>query len=249
MMNEGINFYWGTTLFEIGSGYDISIAMHEGQDQVNCFYAPFFTSEPVKAGSFIGSIAEGGPVNFMNVKMNAHGNGTHTECSGHIFNNGIKVNELFDNFFFMCTVISVYPTQKENGDLSIYRSTLEVLLEGQSKECICIRTLPNDLTKRHRKYSGTNPPFIEKEAIEYLVDIGVEHLLIDLPSVDKEEDGGQLSAHKAFWNGERQSKCTITELIYVPDEIKDGEYLLNLQVSNLALDAVPSRPILYQIRK
>ena len=248
-MKESIYLSKGTVFFEVGSGIDISIAMHDGSNQVNCFYAPFFTSELANAGSFIGSIDEGGPVNFMNVKMNVHGNGTHTECSGHVFNNGLKVNAIFENFFFLCTVISVYPTKKENGDLSIFRRTLEILLEGQSKECICIRTLPNDPTKRQRHYSGTNPPFIEKEAMEYLVDIGVEHLLIDLPSVDKEEDGGQLSAHKAFWHGERQNKCTITELIYIPDKLEDGEYLLNLQVANLALDAVPSRPILYQIKK
>ncbi|MEL6824109.1 MAG: hypothetical protein AAFP70_20315, partial [Calditrichota bacterium] len=44
-------------------------------------------------------------------------------------------------------------------------------------------------------------------------------------------------------------RSTITELIFVPAEVKDGLYLLNLQLSPLPLDAVPSRPVLYQLNE
>ncbi|MBK9767712.1 MAG: hypothetical protein IPP63_12210 [Chloracidobacterium sp.] len=37
---------------------------------------------------------------------------------------------------------------------------------------------------------------------------------------------------------------TITELIYVPNEVSDGVYLLNLQIAPFATDAAPSRPML-----
>ncbi|HET8737557.1 MAG TPA: cyclase family protein, partial [Pricia sp.] len=112
-----------------------------------------------------------------------------------------------------------------------------------------IRTLPNDRTKLTRQYSGTNPPYLLEEAAAYLVEIGVEHLLIDLPSVDKENDEGALSAHKAFWNfdGTLRKKATITELIYVPSGIEDGTYFLNLQVAAFENDASSSRPVLYRI--
>ena len=90
----------------------------------------------------------------------------------HVFNNGLKVNAIFENFFFLCTVIAFTPTKKKTN-LSIFRRTLEILLEGQSKECICIRTLPNDPTNDNVINHVTNPPFIEKEAMEYLVDIGL----------------------------------------------------------------------------
>jgi hypothetical protein len=36
-------------------------------------------------------------------------------------------------------------------------------------------------------------------------------------------------------------------LIYVPNEILDGSYVLNLQVSNFANDAAPSRPMLFDL--
>jgi arylformamidase len=74
-------------------------------------------------------------------------------------------------------------------------------------------------------------------------------LLIDLPSVDKEKDDGQLLAHKAFWdvNGNIRTEATITEFIYVPNKVLDGSYILNLQIAPFENDATPSKPVLYKI--
>ena len=82
------------------------------------------------------------------------------------------------------------------------------------------------------------------------MECGVKHLLLDLPSVDREEDGGALLGHKAFWQYPENARnnCTITELIYVPDRILDGDYLLNLQIASLELDVSPSKPLLYVIK-
>ncbi len=70
-----------------------------------------------------------------------------------------------------------------------------------------------------------------------------------MPSVDKEKDDGALLAHKAFWNYPEKPRlnATITELIYVRNKVKDGSYILNLQVANFNNDAAPSRPVLYEI--
>jgi hypothetical protein len=75
--------------------------------------------------------------------------------------------------------------------------------------------------------------------------------LVDLPSVDKEKDEGKLLAHNAFWNtdGPLRMDATITEFIYVPNDVADGEYLLNLMVAPFENDATPSKPILYKINK
>ena len=83
----------------------------------------------------------------------------------------------------------------------------------------------------------------------WLRESGVEHLLIDTPSVDKEEDGGELAAHHTFWNYPQNTRinCTITELIYAPDTIKDGQYVLNILVGAFDSDASPSRIILYPL--
>jgi hypothetical protein len=41
--------------------------------------------------------------------------------------------------------------------------------------------------------------------------------------------------------------CTITEFIYVPNKVKDGSYILNLQIAPFENDATPSKPVLYEI--
>ena len=38
-------------------------------------------------------------------------------------------------------------------------------------------------------------------------------------------------------------------MIYVPDCISDGSYLLNLQIPAFLSDAAPSRPILYALNE
>jgi hypothetical protein len=92
--------------------------------------------------------------------------------------------------------------------------------------------------------------------MRYLRELGVRHLLVDLPSVDRMNDDGILSAHRVFWGvapgeidiePEKRSPYTITELIYVPDSVADGSYLLNLQIAPFLADAAPSRPILYPL--
>ena len=110
-----------------------------------------------------------------------------------------------------------------------------------------IRTLPNSEEKKTRQYSGTNPAYMTAEAALYLREAGIKHLLLDVPSIDREDDGGKLSAHHAFWNYPTAPRkdCTITELIFVDEKIADGFYLLELQYAAFDNDASPSRPILY----
>jgi arylformamidase len=116
-------------------------------------------------------------------------------------------------------------------------------------EALILRTLPNDTAKQKRHYSGTNPTYLEPALAQYLAEHQIHHLLLDLPSVDREEDGGALLAHHAFWQYPHATRreATITELIFVPDEVTDGLYLLNLQVTSLVLDASPSKPVLYRL--
>ena len=116
-------------------------------------------------------------------------------------------------------------------------------------EALIIRTYPNSDEKKYTDYSATNPPFVEPSLLNELYLAGIKHILIDLPSVDKEEDGGALAAHHAFWNypADPRLDATITELVYIPESIQDGLYFLNLQVAPFVNDAAPSRPVLYPL--
>jgi hypothetical protein len=80
---------------------------------------------------------------------------------------------------------------------------------------------------------------------------GVRHLLVDFPSIDRMHDGGRLANHRTFWNmaGAADTGRTVTEMIYVDDDIPDGRYLLNLQIPAFAADAAPSRPVIYPLKE
>ncbi len=233
---------------------DISIPISFDSENVNCFYAPRVDASPVVAGDFVGATAVGGSVNFMNVRINPHGNGTHTECVGHIAIEKFTINNCLKKFNFITKVISVHPTELENGDMVIFKDQIQSQLEKDEVPALVIRTLPNGDFKKRQQYSGTNPAYLHQEATQYMVDAGIQHLLIDLPSVDREEDGGTLLSHKAFWQypdtlEAGRNKCTISELIFVEDGIKDGLYLLNIQFASFELDVSPSKPVLYRLKQ
>jgi arylformamidase len=227
---------------------DISIPLRE--NGVNCFYAPPLSYEPVKAGNFIGDTRQGGVVNFMNVRINPHGNGTHTECVGHIALERLSINECLKKFHFLAQLVSIYPQKTVTGDRIIFKIQLQEALGATPPEAVIIRTMPNDDHKLHTNYSGSNPPYLDAEGVAWLAQKGVQHLLVDIPSVDRAEDGGQLLAHKAFWNYPHATRknSTITELIYVPNFVKDGLYLLQIQIAGFEIDVSPSKPILYAIQ-
>jgi arylformamidase len=227
----------------------ISIPLVFNEVGPNCFYAPMPEATPVRAGEFVGSIVEGGPLNFFNLRINPHGNGTHTECQSHIYPGDLTVHDCLQRHLFVARLISVYPVRREDGDLVVTEESL-MLENDPGVEALIIRTLPNDDSKKIRMYSGGNPPYVSEAAALRINNMGYEHLLLDLPSLDREEDGGKLAAHKAFWtvkNG-NVSKKTVTELIFVPNEIKDGLFLLSIDIAHLILDVSPSRVALYPLK-
>ncbi len=225
---------------------DISIPLSAGPDNVNAWYCEPVRIEPVRMGDWVGDVKRGGSVNFRNVHFNPHGNGTHTECMGHISKEEITLNQELRSFFFVADLVSVTPVVK-GDDSIITMDCLKGMASHPAANAIIIRTLPNDPSKCNRQYSNSNPPYIDVELMLHLVKKGIKHLLLDLPSVDREHDEGRLEAHHAFWqypNSPRKG-ATITELVFVPDHVADGSYLLNLMITSLENDASPSKPVLY----
>ncbi|OAB25213.1 Kynurenine formamidase [Flavobacterium fryxellicola] len=241
---------------DLSKPIDISIPLSNTDANPIAWYIDKPEIEPVRFGEWIGKVSSGmSSTNFNSILFNPHGHGTHTECLGHITRDFYSVNQSLKQFFFTAELVSI-ELEDHQGDFIVTKEALFSALEGKSPEAIVIRTLPNDTSKLSRKYSHTDPPFMTEGAALYLRESGIQHLLIDLPSVDKEKDEGKLLAHKAFWNvtdvhtlnSDARVEATITEMIYVPDAIPDGSYLLNLQIASFENDASPSKPILYSIR-
>ncbi len=253
----------------------------ESRAQANAFFAPPFRADPFRAGDFVGATLLGSVVNFFDLRLNPHGNGTHTECLGHIAREPYVLSECLRSFAFGALLLSVeleqvdapkgFSGQDEVLSLQAIQAGMAGLVSkagmaglagpaGKTNrlpeaerpfepfKALVLRTGKETL-RRGRNWSGTNPPYVQAEALEWLAAQGFEHLLLDLPSVDREEDGGALAAHRAWWSYPEAPRlqASITELIVVPDALSDGPYLLHLQVPLMHLDAAPSNPVLYAL--
>ncbi|MFD2551147.1 cyclase family protein [Bizionia sediminis] len=227
---------------------DISIPLRAASTNVNAWYQGPPKIEPVQDGDWVASVAQGADINFNTITFNPHAHGTHTECVGHITKKVHAVNNSLTQFFFLAELITVAP-EKLKGDFVISKKQIRFALGNKKREAVVLRTIPNTTDKLNQQYSNTNPPYLLEDAAIYLREKGVKHLLIDLPSIDKEKDDGLLLAHRAFWNtaGKKRMDATITEFIFVPNAVADGTYFLNLQIAPFQNDATPSKPILFEI--
>lgn len=267
----------GNYQIETNKPINISIPLNFNGAQPNAYGVEKAQSKPCEAGEFVGDTRRGGSCNFEQVKFIPHCNGTHTECVGHITNERIDIHDCLKDVFIPAALISVkpenasetgesYSIELNENDQLITRKLIENALSNHEKnnpkskiqnpKSLIVRTLPNDKSKLVQTYLENIPPFFSTEAMKFIAEIRVKHLLVDMPSIDRIYDEGKLSNHRIFWNVEQGAfeineesliKNTITELIYVPNEIADGNYLLNLQIAPFASDASPSRPILFNI--
>ena len=252
-MKATIQHHDHTFTVDFSKPIDLSIPLTNTNENPIAWYLEKPSIEPVITGDWIGKVSEGkSSTNFNNIVFNPHGHGTHTECLGHITRDFYSINQKLKTFFFTAELVTLRPYEQD-GDHVITQIQIRAALAGKTPEAIVIRTLPNENEKLHRKYLNTNPPYLHESAAEFIRKSGIKHLLIDLPSVDREHDEGKLLAHKAFWNvtdvnrlnNDARLDATITELIFVPDHVPDGSYLLNLQIASFENDASPSKPILY----
>ncbi|MGB5942192.1 MAG: cyclase family protein [Leeuwenhoekiella sp.] len=225
---------------------DISIPLQDGEKNPTAWYIDPPKIEPFVEKKWIAKVSEGASINFNNIFFNPHGHGTHTECVGHITEEFYSINDCLKQFMFSAQLITVAPESK-GEDAIITLKQIKSQLNEKPAEALIIRTLPNSRGKESRKWSHTNWPYLMEDASEFIKKCGIKHLLIDLPSVDREKDDGVLASHNAFWNtsGKLRLDATITEMIFVPHKVKDGHYLLNLQITSFVNDASPSKPVLY----
>jgi arylformamidase len=240
--------------------------------QPNHFGVPDATESTYEADGFVGNTERGGSCNVTTISTVPHCNGTHTETVHHIVDQPVLINDVLPKRLMVAVVVSVKPVSAKNTTESyrpVMAATDRVLTRDDLERCsieselpldaIVIRTLPNDSNKKRFRYGNDNEPaFFTIEAMEWIVEKGFEHLLVDMPSIDKMYDQGKLTCHHLFWNVPEGTHAltemswthkTITEMIFVPDEIIDGVYALQCHAPSFCLDAAPSNPILFPLKK
>jgi len=266
---------------DLQHGHDLSLPIDPGGEHPRFFCAEHASARPLQSGSFIGSIASGGPVNAEILEIIPHCQGTHTESVAHVTAGSASAYAtagggaghngqigMANTSLLSAVLISLPATAVEQTEERYHLSALaeEPLLTRsalqqdeqlqqwlQHADAVIIRSLPNPVSKRNRNY-GELPwyPVLSEAAIAYLSALRLSHLLIDTPSLDRADDGGRVYNHKTWWGVQTDGSIDhpqrlLTEMIYAPDDIADGLYLLDMQIAPLVSDAVPSRPVIYSL--
>lgn len=255
---------------DLSQPHDLSVELDFHGPQARHFGAPPAASRPYAIPGFPGSVAHGASCNCDSITLIPHCNGTHTECAGHLTREPLHAQRVVPRTLLPALLLSVKPARAGQtlegsdpaplaDDLLVTRSALEAAWPMRPPflaRALVIRTLPNEPGKRTRDYTDTTPAYLTREAARYIVERGIEHLVVDLPSIDRAHDEGRLTAHRLFFGLPAadstlshcaRAQCTVTELAYVADAAADGAYLMQLQVPAINGDAVPSRPLLYRL--
>ncbi len=227
------------------------------------FGAPAATSRPYQVPGFSGSVAAGASCNCEVISVIPHCNGTHTEAVGHLSNERLDAARVVPYGLLPALLITVAPVaaatvsetsapQPEPGDFLITRTAIEAAWPEQTPfdaQALIIRSTAAPIP---------TVPYLSRDAAQTLVQHGIQHLVVDLPSLDREHDEGRLTAHRIFFgmpagvrslDGAKRPGATVTELALIPEDLPDGAYLLELQIPAWRGDAVPSRPLLYALRE
>ena len=245
---------------------DISIPYKFNGAQPNFYDVNPGQSTPLISGETTYSVEAGAGCNVSEISMNIHCTGTHTECVGHLLENPGDIGIILRDIIIPTVLITVNPSSfgktKESYHCSVNKNERIISKGSIQKEvekweknqplALIVRTTPNAKDKKYYQFTINTPPFFTNDALRNISDSGIKHLVLDLPSIDRMSDNGILGNHRIFWGdgndpkGEvnLDSKNTITELAFIPNEVQDGFYFLNIQIPHFECDAAPSRPIL-----
>lgn len=243
---------------DLAAGTPIAIPLDPHGPQPAFFTDEPASARPLRAGDYVGDVRLGGTCNAEVVQLVPHCHGTHTECRGHLTKERLKVQETVYAEPCLARVISITPEPcADDGYPRWTRTALERAINpSEPVEAVVIRTLPNDPSRQALSYEHAEPyAVLSDDAAEWLARQPLKHLLVDAPSLDTAHDGGRLRVHRLWWcmadnpapAGVDPSRRSATEMIFVPDELDDGLYWLELGLSPLLGDATPSRPILYSV--
>jgi arylformamidase len=256
---------------DLSSPVDLAIPLQFPGPQPRFFAEGPALAEPLRSGSYTGEVARGASCNCGVYTLAPHCHGTHTECVGHLTDDGTAVSSLTPVAPALALLVTVCPEplglaggeapgRHHVADPVLTRDSLEAAAARWANDpwtALVVRTLPNDPAKRGRTYAGDCPaPYFTPDAMHWIVGRDVDSLVVDLPSLDRADDGGTLAAHRLYWGlppGARNARqaqrgrALVTELAYVPPSAVDGLYLLELHVPAFGADAAPSRPVLHPV--
>lgn len=260
-----IELSWGSERVVVDTARRIELSQPLGAElpQPSAFGIAPLRQEVFQVGGFVGDTRRGGSCNVTVFTLTPHGNGTHTESIGHIVHEQVPVTGCLAEPFLPTVVRRVTPIPASESpesytpapapaDRLLTRAALSASgplnLPGNGALVVLTGTPPA------ASFGPETSAYFTHEALRWIVDQGVMHLLMDMPSVDRLDDQGLLSNHRLFWGlpagGQRLSeasrpKATITEWLAPAENVPEGRYFAGIEVPPLISDAAPARIFLY----
>jgi arylformamidase len=250
--------------------WDVSIPVRFDAPVGRAFHLDAATTEPVRGGDFVGDTRLGGSCNCELHHLCVHEAGTHTEHAGHLLSARAPMSMVWVPPVMRCGLVRVQPKRLAEVEDAVagnhadddhvidVQTLVDACAQQPPTPALMLVTAPRE-QRLHQLHSGNNPPYLTVDAMAWLRARGVQHLLVDLPSVDREDDGGLLAAHRTFFSlpprGSPEPPVanvaprTITELIAVPSELPADVYALFLQMPSWGADAAPSRALLGRLQR
>lgn len=185
-------------------------------------------------------IRNGVGCNCARINYCPHANGTHYESRAHVYEDSERVIKSIRSLPPLL-VAKLIKFENINNEVTAQEEFTAVIVKTS--------LVAKQLASSNFDFTGTNPPYIDVDTMRHILTVfpHLKVLLVDLPSVDPESDGGSLSAHKTFFSEPRAAG--IVELCHIPDHAKEGTYALSLNVAPFDSDASPCAPVIYQLKK
>ena len=197
--------------------HSLAMTLNFNGQQPNFYETDEATSKPLQLGDFTASTRVGGSCNVSCLALIPHCNGTHTETVSHIVDEDIWLADVAMQPLMLASLISVTTTTVESSDTTdsylpelvatdqiISLAAIDSALKAADVDrikprALILRTLPNSAAKKSITYAPqTGAPFLSIEAMQAIIDADIEHLLVDIPSIDKMQDEGLLTNHHTY---------------------------------------------------
>ncbi len=235
------------------------------------FGAPAARARAFTAPGFSGEVRRGASCNCATIELTPHCHGTHTESVAHLVDEPRDVCDLVPLGLLPALVVSVLPQDAaasaedsdpppQPGDRLLTRHALlagwPATLPFAPRALVLRSAAPGTSDAAETSAAGREAPYLSRQLVRELVARGIEHLVVELPSIDRAHDEGRLCAHRLFFGLPPGSTrladavrpdCSITEYASIPATLADGPCALQLTLPRLAGDAVPSRPLAFRL--
>ena len=241
------------------------------------FHLPKLSTSPFEvSGVFIGDVEQGGSCNVDILHLSPH-KLTHLQTETHIISEGTNISDLglIEGFALVVDLSGWMGLEKDetldsNGRKSTNSISVaqlqyavdeaigQVLSPEQRFNLLAIKTRLS-LDREDTDYTGRDPLHLEPEVAQFIHDyheiVGnpgrqIQTLILDLPSIDREDDGGLLLAHRNYFgikDGKSQGeKRSLVEFAYLRG-LETGLYYCQIHPYPIQTNAIIVNPVFYPL--